>query len=876
MDKRDVSVDIIIPIYNAYEDLEICLESVYRNTDLEKNRLILVNDNSPDERIKEFLDKQTRHNVIVIHNETNKGFSANINTGISQSEKNDVLFLNSDTVVTANWIEKIVECAYSDPAIGTVTPLSNNASLCSVPVFCEENKLPAGMTVGQAGKIVERCSFNKYPRITVAHGFCMFVKREVINIIGDFDAATFGRGYGEENDFCNRAEQMGYRHVMCDNTFILHTGTKSFVSAEKQAYIDAHDKILRERYPLQMHGNDVHVRDNPNGCVSENVGIYFDLNNGKKNILYVLQSDFRPGAEDNVGGTQLHVKHLTMELRKNNNIFVAARDGEYLNISFYSEDASKDKLWRFHVGARPAYYEFSNAKFRRIWANILVAFKIDVVHVHHVISTSFDIFYEASRLNIPIVYTLHDYFMVSPSEKLLDDRYNIINSANETEGCWDKLLRDKYCIYDGVAYIKLWRSKCLEIMELCAQIIVPDDSVRNIVCGYYPQLEAKINVVAHGYNYIPKTTSSGLVKGNVEYKIEKVTSTGGLTKLKGWAYVEGLDYRKSQKVCIQISNGTETEIIPAGQHIRTDVIAKAGRRDAGFEAVIPPGDKWNGSLVIRPVIETTDGQYIASKRYQLTNNPKIASDRVNIAFIGGINKEKGGEEILKIVKNSKDGANWYLFGGVGLAELENLKQCNYVNYGQYLSDDLPRLLDLFKIDVICILSIWPETFSYTLTESLLCKRPAIVTNIGALGHRMESMDCGWSVDVKNAAQEVIDIVEHIEQDRGLIIAKRDNIADVKLQSIEGMCSIYQKIYDQYGVKLQSEADFEPDFIYRAYAYRSHVLEGESNNMSDDEVALYRDEYNKLTSTVTYRICMKIQNFNFPGKETLYKLLKGRM
>ena len=258
----------------------------------------MINDNSPDPRIKEILDKQIKKNVIVIHNEVNKGFSNNINIGMSQSDDNDVILLNSDTVVTSNWVEKIEKCAYHDSAIGTVTPLSNNATLCSVPLFCEENKLPEGMSIEKAGQIVENCSLRKYPRITVAHGFCMYVKREVIKKIGGFDAETFERGYGEENDFCNRAEQIGYHHVMCDDTYIYHSGTKSFISKEKEAYIKAHDRILRERYPVQMKNNDLHCKENPNHYVGDNVSIYFDLNNGKKNILYLLQSDFREGSEN--------------------------------------------------------------------------------------------------------------------------------------------------------------------------------------------------------------------------------------------------------------------------------------------------------------------------------------------------------------------------------------------------------------------------------------------------------------------------------------------------------------------------------------------------------------------------------------------------
>ncbi len=348
-----MAVDIIVPIYNAFEDLRICLDSIYKNTDLQGNRLILINDNSPDERIKPYLDKQseTHGNVIVIHNGSNKGFSANINLGMAQSRDHDVILLNSDTVVTRNWVEKMTACAYSDPAVGTVTPVSNNATLCSVPLFCEENKLPEGLGIEKAAELVERCSFRDYPDITVAHGFCMLVKREVIETIGNFDAETFGRGYGEENDFCNRAEQAGYKHVMCDNTYIYHSGTKSFVSKEKEEYIRQHEQILYQRYPDQMHNNAVHCRDNPNKRIGENVGIYFDLYNEKKNLLLLVQSDFKYGADDNIGGTQLHAHDLVFSLKDRYNMFVVARDGESLAVTAY-------------IGEKVIPFEFSMPKVR--------------------------------------------------------------------------------------------------------------------------------------------------------------------------------------------------------------------------------------------------------------------------------------------------------------------------------------------------------------------------------------------------------------------------------------------------------------------------------------------------------------------------------
>ena len=278
-----MAVDIIIPIYNAYEDLKICLDSIFTHTDLSQNRLILINDCSPDERITPFLDGLNKENVIVIHNKTNQGFSNNVNIGMEQSQDHDVILLNSDTIVTRRWVEKMVACAYSDSSIGTVTPLSNNATLCSVPYFCEENVLPKGMSVDQMADIVEECSLRKYPRITVANGFCMYIKREAIDNIGKFDAEAFGKGYGEENDFCYRAALQGYIHVMCDDTYIYHSGTKSFLSKQKKVYIKEHEIILFERYPQQMRENILHCENNPNGWVGENISNNIVQNMGSYN-----------------------------------------------------------------------------------------------------------------------------------------------------------------------------------------------------------------------------------------------------------------------------------------------------------------------------------------------------------------------------------------------------------------------------------------------------------------------------------------------------------------------------------------------------------------------------------------------------------------
>ena len=169
------NIDIVVPVYNAYEFTEECIKSILRNTDLKKHSLILINDKSPDEKILPMLKKYQQENqdknIVVLENEVNLGFVGTVNKGMQYS-KNDVILLNSDTEVTKNWIEKISQCAYSNKYIATVTPLTNNGTICSVPNFGIDNELPEGITLEEYAEMIEKISANRYPELTTGNGFC--------------------------------------------------------------------------------------------------------------------------------------------------------------------------------------------------------------------------------------------------------------------------------------------------------------------------------------------------------------------------------------------------------------------------------------------------------------------------------------------------------------------------------------------------------------------------------------------------------------------------------------------------------------------------------------------------------------------------------
>ncbi|NDO49555.1 glycosyltransferase [Lachnospiraceae bacterium MD335] len=858
-------VDIIIPVYNAYDELRICLESVYKYTNLYENRLILINDNSSEEKIKPYLDSQQKENVFIIHNEENKGFSNNINLGMAQSANRDVILLNSDTVVTKNWVEKIVKCAYSDRSIGTVTPLSNNATLCSVPNFCEENTLPEGMTIDQAAAIVEECSLKKYPRITVAHGFCMFVKREVINAIGNFDAEAFGRGYGEENDFCNRAEQMGYIHVMCDDTYIYHSGTKSFVSKEKEAYIKEHDRILYKRYPQQMHKNSLHCQENPNGWVGENIAFHFDIWNGKKNILYLLQSDFREGADDNVGGTQLHVKHLTIGLCKDMNVFVAARNKDYLQVTAYVND--KEHVFRFHIGEKEMFPVFHDRKLAEIFRAILGCFRIDIVHVHHTATTSLDIYYEADRLGIPILFTAHDFYYVCPNEKLLDYEGNICFEKECTDCV--KCLNEKKGICEKNNYLSMWRKVHGEILGMCKHIFTPSNSAKEILSKFYPEITKKIHVIEHGMDKQPTLlVDEGQIiyTDRLEWKIEKIDKRKRCPFICGVAYIK-YDQIEYGKVILKISDNKGKSIyLPTTYGKNIDVLKDENR----FYAYLPYTIFEGRELCIELLLYKNNKYYMVKGKKQILKGLDFKRNcNYKVAFIGGLNEEKGAGIVRDIIKKGSTDIEWYVLGGIGETNLFQLKQENLIKTGYYYQEDLNTWLEYYKIDAICILSKWPETFSYTLSEAVLNGIPVIATNVGALGQRTIDFGYGAVISLEHAVEEALQYIEAWK--RRKITANNVEVLEIstKHKTTKDMLCDYKNeyaVYEKMNLKKDTSFIINNELIKNALCSESN--EDANNQMLVQKIGELQRHINKIENSAAFKVMRRVYVFNIPFKRQI--------
>lgn len=254
-DRYGVSVDVIVPVYNALSDTEQCLDSVMAHRDGLDVRVIVVNDGSDDATTTSLRAiASTTPEVVLIEHARNLGYTRAVNSGLKASSARYVVTLNSDTLVGDGWLRGMLRCMASDKEVGIVGPLSNAASWQSVPTLFDPdgsfstNRLPAGVDVAAMARTVSEASKRRYPRVPFVNGFCFMIRREVIDAIGFMDEVSFPQGYGEENDYCIRAADAGFKLSIADDVYVFHAKSKSFGHARRKALSDAGSRVLRKKH----------------------------------------------------------------------------------------------------------------------------------------------------------------------------------------------------------------------------------------------------------------------------------------------------------------------------------------------------------------------------------------------------------------------------------------------------------------------------------------------------------------------------------------------------------------------------------------------------------------------------------------------------
>ncbi|HWM90338.1 MAG TPA: glycosyltransferase [Thermoanaerobaculia bacterium] len=420
-DRSPGPVDVIVPVAGAPEAFARCLESLLAHTDLERDRLVVVLDGPQPPGMPRLPE-----GALVLENPERQGFVVSVNRGMSAGgqQDRDVILLNSDTRVTAGWVRKLQEAAYSAPEIATVTPFSNSATICSLPRFLETNALPSGWDDERFGRLVEECSLRVYPRLPTGVGVCLYIKRKALDGIGLLDEKSFGEGYGEESELCMRALKAGYAHVLDDATFIFHEGQRSFGTRRGSRVRSAH-RAMRRLHPEYLATVARFIREDPVRPLRERV--VSALIPGRtirppERVLHLVHG-WPPW---NSAGTELYAAGLVRRQARHREVAVYARiadperskgdaiellDGGARVRLIVNNFRQRDPLSRNALRDRGLEADFSR---------LLDEVRPRLLHVHHLAGHVASLVGIAARRGIPILFQVQDWWQPCARVNLLD------------------------------------------------------------------------------------------------------------------------------------------------------------------------------------------------------------------------------------------------------------------------------------------------------------------------------------------------------------------------------------------------------------------------------------------------------------------------
>lgn len=519
-------VVIIIPVYKGKEETQACIKTVLQTLP-HGYKVQLVNDCSPDGELIEWLETQINHeNIFLIHHLENLGFPGAVNTGMLAWPGYDYILLNSDTLVAKGWAENLLDAAYSAENIGTVVPFSNDASIFSYPYCDKENPVPSLKSVQNLMQYMQKAHKNVIVDVPTSHGFCMFIRHDCLSQTGFFRENLFAQGYGEENDFCMRAQHLGWRHVLAAGVFVGHKGGVSFQNS-KQSLLKRNIAILNKLYP----DYDIMIMDYMDRDFLRFVRRKVDLLRLQllekkqtklgKSLQYALfiTHDYGGGVERAVQeqANQFRLKEVTP-------LFIRPTllgDGCKVEIQLKSpssEQVDIEGIYPNFVFDLPSEYtdllDFLN---HRVITNM---------QVHHFTGHHSIIHNLLHDLEIEYSFYLHDYMSFCPRISLINKKEAYCGEPKSLDVC-QKCIGQEFIEEDEPVQIQQWVERSYQELKNAVVVIVPSEDTANRISQHFSKLKGiKIQYLEDDLPDLSLTQLayfSRLTNGDQEKQIEPVS-----------------------------------------------------------------------------------------------------------------------------------------------------------------------------------------------------------------------------------------------------------------------------------------------------------------------------------------------------------------
>ncbi|MBQ9518539.1 MAG: glycosyltransferase, partial [Firmicutes bacterium] len=356
---------------------------------------------------------------------------------------------------------------------------------CSFPDFCADNEIFMGLSVDEIDSVFMHFD-PKYTVMPTGVGFCMGMNRNVIEKIGALDAETFYKGYGEENDWCQRAIRAGFKNVQVENLFVYHKHGASFPSEDKKRYIERNLKLINERYP--NYGPDVekYIKADPVRPYREYAKLLLMPKKVNKNAVIF---DHAWGG----GANSYSKRRINNEISKGNGVINVIFEGS----GMYAKYITAFGETGFALDGYAALDKY-----------IDIVGNVDHIVINELVSC--DDIYPALEYILALKYRLgaklymlgHDFYSCCPSLYLInkDGKHCFKPETSICEGC---IGENGDSFNKKCTSITTWRKNWGSFLSCCDEITVFSENSKGYFTHFYPELK-NIKVLPHTVDYIPK------------------------------------------------------------------------------------------------------------------------------------------------------------------------------------------------------------------------------------------------------------------------------------------------------------------------------------------------------------------------------------
>jgi GT2 family glycosyltransferase/glycosyltransferase involved in cell wall biosynthesis len=462
-------VDIVVPVYAGQQETLVCLESLFKSMEDEEAEIVVVNDASPEPELTEALHRLAAdERISLITNPSNLGFAGAANRGMKLHPDRDVILLNSDTEVFGDWIQRLKSSACTSADIGTVTPMGESGSITD---YLRQGARVSA-TSEEIDRIASKVNAGRAIEIPVGVGFCMYIKRECLDQTGELDAETFGRGYGEENDFCLRARALGWRHVAATDVFIGHHGGRSFGEL-KTILTKRNSRVLNSLYSGYAGLVEAFLAADPLFVARREIDIRRLLERALSPVLLITH--------DLSGGVERHISQRKAELNTSGRTVLILRRFEQ---PFAPADSTvKLKLTVESFGLENLVFDVSSEL--ALLERFLRAIGLAHIEIHHFLRLPAHLLETALRLNVPYDIYIHDYSWICPRIALIggSGRYCHEPALNACEAC---IQSHGSAMEESLTVAEL-RERSAKQLSHARRVVFPTTDARKRFARYFPE-----------------------------------------------------------------------------------------------------------------------------------------------------------------------------------------------------------------------------------------------------------------------------------------------------------------------------------------------------------------------------------------------------